>query len=105
MPTHTSTPRNPELQRAISPAVEFLLGRKLMVFVVIGLVTGVALWATSQSVALAVTAYLVLGVVIFVTAVDMVRDLMRGHWGLDILAVVAMIATLEIGRASCREWV
>jgi len=96
MPTHTSTPRNPELQRAISPAVEFLLGRKLMVFVVIGLVTGVALWATSQSVALAVTAYLVLGVVIFVTAVDMVRDLMRGHWGLDILAVVAMIATLAV---------
>src|SRR5699024_2048303 len=45
---------------------------------------------------LAVTAYLVLGIVIVVTAIDMVRDLMRGHWGLDILAVIAMIATLAV---------
>ena len=46
--------------------------------------------------ALGVTAYLVLGIVIVITAIDMFKDLMRGHWGLDILAVIAMIATLAV---------
>lgn len=67
-----------------------------MMFVIIGLAAGVAAWATGQSTALAITAYLVLGIVIVVTAVEMVRDLMRGHWGLDVLAVIAMIATLAV---------
>ena len=67
-----------------------------MMFVIAGLAAGVALWITGAVTALAVTAYLVLGIVIVITAVDMFRDLMRGHWGLDILAVVAMIATLAV---------
>ncbi|MGO1539536.1 MAG: heavy metal translocating P-type ATPase [Leucobacter sp.] len=67
-----------------------------MVFVVAGLATGVTLWATGQQTALAITAYLVMGIVIVITAISMVRDLMSGHWGLDILAVVAMIATLAV---------
>ncbi len=37
-------------------------------------------------------------IVIAWTAIDMVRDIMRGHWGLDILAVVAMAATLATGE-------
>jgi len=69
-----------------------------MIFVVIGLATGVTLWALRQALPLAVVAYIVIGVVIFVTAVGMVRDLMSGHWGLDILAVIAMIATLAVGE-------
>ena len=32
------------------------------------------------------------------TLVGMVRDVMRGHVGLDILAVVAMVATLAVGE-------
>src|SRR5690625_302144 len=76
--------------------LQFLRGRLLMVFVMIGLATGVALWAAGLETALAVTAYLVLSVVIVVTAIDMVRDLMSGHWGLDILAVIAMVATLAV---------
>ncbi len=32
------------------------------------------------------------------TSVDMVRDVLRGHFGLDILAVMAMIATLAVGE-------
>jgi len=32
------------------------------------------------------------------TSVGMVRDVMRGHFGLDILAVMAMIATLAVGE-------
>ena len=82
-----------------SPAQQvltFLRGRLLLVYVVVGLTTGVILWAVGQQTALAITAYAVMGVVIAVTAVDMVRDLMRGHWGLDILAIVAMIATLAV---------
>ncbi|MET4060921.1 heavy metal translocating P-type ATPase [Arthrobacter sp. UYP6] len=38
-----------------------------------------------------------LGIVV-VTGVGMVRDIMRGHWGLDILAVVAMLATVAVGE-------
>ncbi|GAA1529709.1 heavy metal translocating P-type ATPase [Microbacterium ginsengiterrae] len=32
------------------------------------------------------------------TVVDMARDMLRGHFGLDILAVVAMVATLAVGE-------
>lgn len=31
-------------------------------------------------------------------AVGMVRDLLRGHWGLDILAVTAIVATVVVGE-------
>lgn len=40
----------------------------------------------------------VVGVFILVTCVGMVRDILRGHWGLDILAVVAMASTLLVGE-------
>ena len=42
------------------------------------------------------TAYV--SVVVAVTAVGMVKDILRGHWGLDILAVIAMVATLAVGE-------
>ena len=96
MPAQTLTPHTRESTRAISPTIEFLRNRKLMMFVLVGLTTGVVLWATGLITALAVTAYLVLGIVIVITAIDMFKDLMRGHWGLDILAVIAMIATLAV---------
>lgn len=35
---------------------------------------------------------------ILVTAYGMLRDILRGHWGLDILAVVAMVSTLLVGE-------
>lgn len=38
------------------------------------------------------------GLVILRTAVDMARDVARGHYGLDILAVVAMVSTLLVGE-------
>lgn len=37
-------------------------------------------------------------VVIVLTAIDMVRDILRGIFGLDILALVAMIATLAVNE-------
>lgn len=35
---------------------------------------------------------------IVVTLVGMIRDIARGNWGLDILAVVAMVSTLAVGE-------
>lgn len=49
---------------------------------------GVARWVA--------TAYV--GVFIVWTLVGMVRDVLRGHVGLDVLAVVAMVATLAVGE-------
>ena len=37
------------------------------------------------------------GFIVF-TLVGMIRDVLRGHVGLDILAVVAMVATLAVGE-------
>ena len=37
-------------------------------------------------------------VIAAVTAAGMIRDIRRGHWGLDILAVVAMLATVAVGE-------
>lgn len=42
------------------------------------------------------TAYVV-GVIVW-AGVGMVKDIMRGHWGLDVLAIMAMIATLVVGE-------
>lgn len=96
MPAQTIAPRTSEASHAMSSTVEFLRNRKLVMFVLVGLATGVMLWLTGAEMALGVTAYLVLGIVIVITAIDMFKDLMRGHWGLDILAVIAMIATLAV---------
>ncbi|MFB9308954.1 heavy metal translocating P-type ATPase [Agromyces hippuratus] len=38
-----------------------------------------------------------LGVAVW-QAVGMVRDILRGHWGLDILAVTAIVATVAVGE-------
>lgn len=49
----------------------------------------------------AVSQWLCIGwgaVVAVIQAVGMVRDIMRGHWGLDILAVTAIIATILVGE-------
>lgn len=44
------------------------------------------------------TATLTVGVVIAITAWGMVGDILRAHFGLDILALVAMVATLLVGE-------
>ena len=78
--------------------MSFLRQQALTVFAVVGLSLGVGFWAFGNDAALATTAFVVLGIVIAATAVDMLRDLMAGHWGLDILAVIAMAATLAVGE-------
>lgn len=36
--------------------------------------------------------------VVTLTSIEMVKDILAGHWGLDILAVVAMVATIVVGE-------
>src|SRR5690625_5669464 len=68
----------------------------MILLVVTGLITGVIFFFAEMDVQLAVVSYLVIGTTIVVTAVDMVKALKAGQWGLDILAVVAMVATLAV---------
>src|SRR5690625_3107761 len=68
----------------------------MILLLVTGLITGVIFFFAEMDVQLAVVSYLVIGTTIVVTAVDMVKALKAGQWGLDILAVVAMVATLAV---------
>ena len=68
----------------------------IVLLVVTGLIAGVIFFFAEMEAQLAFVAYLVIGLTIIVTAVDMFKALKAGHWGLDILAVVAMIATLAV---------
>ena len=67
-----------------------------VLLVVTGLILGVTFFFTGMGTQLAVVAYVVIGMTIVVTAIDMFRALKAGQWGLDILAVVAMVATLAV---------
>lgn len=68
----------------------------IVLFVAAGLGLGVIFFFTSLDLQLAITAYVVIGITLLITLVDMFKTLKAGHWGLDILAVVAMIATLAV---------
>jgi len=68
----------------------------IVLLVVTGLILGVIFFFTGMEIQLAVVAYVVIGITIIVTAIDMVKALKAGQWGLDILAVVAMVATLAV---------
>lgn len=70
--------------------------RPVVLLVVTGLILGVIFFITSMTTALAIVAFIVIGMTIILTGVDMLRQLKAGHWGLDILAVVAMAATLAV---------
>lgn len=65
--------------------------------VLVGLAV-LALILLDLPVAARATATIYVGGIVLWTSVGMVRDILRGHWGLDILAVVAMVATLAVGE-------
>ena len=67
----------------------------LTVLVFVGVITALVMGAESIGRWVA-TVYV--AVFISWTLVRMVRDVLRGHVGLDILALVAMIATLAVGE-------
>lgn len=64
--------------------------------VVGGVVLG--LWLGGLSTAAQITATIYVSLFIAWTAVGMVKDILKGNFGLDILAVVAMGATLAVGE-------
>jgi len=68
----------------------------VVLLVVAGLISGVIFFFADMSAQLAFVAYVVIGITIIFTAIDMFKALKAGQWGLDILAVVAMIATLAV---------
>ena len=82
----------------MSDALTFLRQRPLLLLVVGGLALGVVLWAADASTALAATAFVVLGVVLLDTAIEMVNALTAGRWGLDVLAMIAIASTLLVGE-------
>ncbi|MGI5191606.1 heavy metal translocating P-type ATPase [Promicromonospora sp. CA-289599] len=57
-----------------------------------------ALRATGEGIVARWVATAYVGAFIVWTLVGMVRDVLRGHVGLDVLAVVAMVATLAVGE-------
>lgn len=64
---------------------------------VVGLAVAVLLLSGADSAARWVASVFAL-VVAAHQAVGMVRDIMRGHWGIDILAVTAIVATVSVGE-------
>src|SRR5699024_5772719 len=83
MSQNTSTAKHPLLQPAV-------------ILVIAGLILGITFFFTNKTTALAIVAFIVIGMTIILTGIDMLRQLKAGHWGLDILAVVAMVATLAV---------
>jgi len=69
----------------------------LAMTIVVGVVV-VALDLTSTGSVAMWIAVVYVSLIVLWTAIGMVRDILRGHFGLDILAVVAMVATLAVGE-------
>ena len=69
----------------------------LAITVVVG-VTVLGLQLTGVTVAASwLAAIFALGVAVYL-AVGMIRDIRRGHWGVDILAVTAVVSTVAVGE-------
>lgn len=62
------------------------------------LLTVLGLLAGGQGAAAQWIASIYVGLIVIQTSIGMVRDIIRGHYGLDILAVVAMVATIAVGE-------
>ena len=75
---------------------KYPLLQPIVLLVVVGLVLGLVFFFTGMTLQLAIVAYVVVGVTIVVAGIDMIKALKSGHWGLDILAIVAMVATLAV---------
>lgn len=71
---------------------------RLLVAVVIELIVVLILHFTGLMASAQIVATVFVGFVIILTAFDMVKQIIRREFGLDILAVIAMIATLAVGE-------
>src|SRR5699024_1340225 len=80
------------------PSIRHPFLHPIVLFVATGLGLGILFFFTDLDLQLAITAYLVIGITLLISLVDMFKTLKAGQWGLDVLAVVAMIATLGVGE-------
>ncbi len=78
--------------------LRFLRRYPLIIATVAVIATVVTLAAMGFGIVARIIATVFVGAFVVWTIVGMVRDMMRGHFGLDILAVIAMIATLAVGE-------
>lgn len=67
------------------------------VTIIVGIVT-FSLWLSGYATEAQVLATVYVGGFVAYTMVDMIKDMLAGNFGLDILAVMAMIATLAVGE-------
>jgi cation transport ATPase len=37
-------------------------------------------------------------IIALLTSIGMIKDLLRGHWGIDVLAVMAIVTTVAVGE-------
>ncbi len=79
-------------------AVSFFRRYPVVAMALVVLVVALALNANGQVRASHILIGVFAGLFAAWTAVDMVRDIMRGHFGLDILALLAIISTLLVGE-------
>lgn len=71
---------------------------RLLVAVVIELIVVLILHFTGLTALAQIVATVFVGFVIILTVFDMAKQIMRREFGLDILAIIAMIATLAVGE-------
>lgn len=71
---------------------------RLLVAVVIELIVVLILHFTGLTALAQIVATVFVGFVIILTAFDMAKQIMRREFGLDILAIIAMVATLAVGE-------
>ncbi len=75
------------LRRYLALSATAVVGAAVVALLLVG-AAGPARWMASAF-ALAIAAY---------TSIGMVRDVLRGHWGIDILAVTAVVSTVVVGE-------
>ncbi|SJN17054.1 Lead, cadmium, zinc and mercury transporting ATPase; Copper-translocating P-type ATPase [Microbacterium esteraromaticum] len=78
--------------------LRFLLRSPLILATLVVGVAVVICAASGLELAARIIATVFVGAFVLWTVVGMVRDMLRGHFGLDILAVIAMVATLAVGE-------
>lgn len=75
-----------------------ILTLAIVAMVLVGLLSLAGLYTPSLQTGAKWVAITTVLIVIFFTTIDMLRSIMRGNFGLDILALVAMVATLAVGE-------
>lgn len=76
----------------------FLTRYPLVVITLVALVSAVAAWLLGAGTLAGWIATGWVACVVALTSIEMIKDILAGHWGLDILAVVAMVATILVGE-------